>query len=318
MLGDEFFLDTWAGAYTEELSLSDWEKQIQSELEKHVISLSSEIGIRNTSSIHELDAAARYIESRLRECALLVEGQEFMTSQGHRVRNIEARIRGTEKGGLIVVGAHYDSIDCAGANDNASGVAALIEIAAVCSRKGLKPRHSLRFVAFTNEEPPYFAGPEMGSYVYVRELKRREERLVGMVCLETMGYYATEKGSQEIPEHLKAFYHNDIGNFVAFTANPESRNFLKSVLYAFREKSEFPSEGLAAPLAFIPDITLSDNRSFWDAGFPAIMVTDTVYLRYKHYHMPTDTAEKLNYPAFAKVTAGLAGAIWEVAQNPAM
>ena len=213
------------------------------------------------------------------------------------------------------MGAHYDTIDCPGANDNASGVAALLEIASAISQRSQQPRDTIRFVAFVNEEPPYFATENMGSRIYARELLKKNENVIGMICLETMGYYSTEKSSQQVPFPLSLVYENDIGNFVLFCCNPQSTVFLKMLLHAFREHSQFPSEGLAAPLDVIPDMALSDNKSFWDAGLRAIMITDTVYLRYKHYHQSTDTADNLNYAALAKVTAGLSEAVWSLSSD---
>jgi Zn-dependent M28 family amino/carboxypeptidase len=174
------------------------------------------------------------------------------------------------------------------------------------------PKRAIRFVAFVNEEPPFFGGPDMGSWVYAQKLKASKEKVLGMICLETMGYYSTAHGSQQVPSIVGNFYKNDVGNFVGFCGNPESKEFLKVLLHAFRRHCDFPSEGLAVPPSLLSDITLSDNSPFWDAGFSALMVTDTVYLRYKHYHEQSDTADKLNFPTFARVTNGLSTAIWDI------
>lgn len=310
MFGEGFLVDIWNGSYTEPVVLSAEEEIAKANLKQHVHKLASEIGVRNTATPNALQTAARYIEDTLKTIGLTVRSQWFHTADGARVRNVEAVIEGKEPdNACLVVGAHYDSVDCPGANDNASAVAALLEIARAVSEKG-KPGITIRFVAFVNEEPPYFGSDDMGSWVYARELVQKKTSVLGMICLEDIGYYTTEPGSQTMPYPLNAIYGNDIGNFVGFSGNSESKDLVQKVIEAFRRHCRFPSEGLAAPEALIPDITLSDNRSFWRAGFKAVMVTDTVYLRYQHYHQSTDTADKLTYTAFARVTCGLRDAVW--------
>ncbi len=309
MMMDDLLMDIWKGSYTEPVVLSAQEDRVRERLEGHVRRLAGEIGVRNTDHPEALEEAARYIEGSLSDLGLQATSAEFITTDGFHVRNIEVHIPADESAGTLVVGAHYDTIDCAGANDNGSGIAALLEIASVVARADARPRRALRLAAFANEEPPYFGTADMGSRVYAQGLARSREKVLGMICLETLGYYSTERGSQMVPGILKLAYPNDVGNFVAFCANPKSKEFLRMVLSAFRARCGFPSEGLAAPLALIPDLTLSDNLSFWDAGFPAVMVTDTVYLRYRHYHQRTDTPDRLTYPAFAKVVCGLAEAV---------
>ncbi len=315
MLEPGLFIDVWGKSYREELRLSESEESTRQALEKHLRRLASDIGPRNHSRPESLELAADYIQQTLQNSGLTVTSQWFQSFDGNRAENIEAVIQGFGAGSLVV-GAHYDTIDCPGANDNASGVAAMLEIASAVSRRSQQPGRSIRFVAFANEEPPYFGSKDMGSWRYAQGLRAKNEDLLGMICLETMGCYTTEPGTQDIPGLLKIAYQNDIGNFVLLCGNPESTPFLKDLLRGFREHCDFPSEGLAAPESLIPDLTLSDNMCFWRAGFNAVMVTDTVYLRYKHYHQSTDTAEKLNYPALARVTLGLAESVWSLACSP--
>lgn len=315
MFGDDFFVDLWNSSYSDPCVLSESEERVKTALARHVQRLAGEIGERNNTRPRAFEEAAQYIEGVLRDSGLPVRSQAFMSSDGFTARNIEAILPGSEPGATLVIGAHYDTIDCAGANDNASGVAALLEIATALAQQSTQPKHTLRLVAFANEEPPYFGSPDMGSWVYAQRLKEERERLLGMVCLETVGYYTTDRGSQQIPHPLSLLYHNDIGNFIAFCSNPRSKAFLQMLLQAFRRHSRFPSEGLAVPLSLVPDLALSDNMCFWEAGFSAVMVTDTVYLRYRHYHQPTDTADKLNYDAFARVTWGLTRALGSLAMN---
>jgi Zn-dependent M28 family amino/carboxypeptidase len=310
----DFWLDTWSKSYTDERLLSQPEKHVQQKLETHIHVLASKIGVRNIHRPEALEAAAQYIENSFQTLGLKTNAQRYVTSYGqHSVRNVKTIIEGSESAGTIVVGAHYDTIECPGANDNGSGVAALIEIAAAMAKRKHVPKRTIRFVAFVNEEPPFFGSPDMRSWVYAQKLKESKENVLGMICLETMGYYSTARGSQQVPSIVGNFYKNDVGNFVGFCGNPESQEFLKVLLHAFRRHCDFPSEGLAVPPSLLSDITLSDNSPFWDAGFSAVMVTDTVYLRYKHYHEKSDTADKLNFPAFARVTNGLSTAILDIA-----
>lgn len=232
----------------------------------------------------DLETPAAYIEKAF---GGPVVSQHF-TSAGRRVRNIEAG------SGAVVVGAHYDTVPGSpGANDNASGVAVLIELSRTVS--------GVRFVAFANEEAPYFLGEEMGSYVYARE---RGKGVRAMVSLEMLGYYRDEPGSQRYPAPLGLFY-PDRGNFIAFVADLGCVRLVRRAAVTFREHSDFPCEWLAAPSA-IPGVSWSDHWSFRKHGIPAIMVTDTAFYRYPHYHLPSDTPEKLDYERMARVTIGLA------------
>jgi Zn-dependent M28 family amino/carboxypeptidase len=210
----------------------------------------------------------------------------------------------------VVVGAHYDSaVECPAANDNATGVAALLELARTFA--GRKPRTTLRFVAFANEEPPFFQTEEMGSMVYARSLAAHGEKVAAMVALETLGCYSDRPGSQKYPP-LVGLAYPDRGNFVAFVGNLASRGLARKCVAAFRARAEFPSEGACLP-GWIPGIGWSDHWSFWQAGYQGIMVTDTAPFRYAHYHQPTDTPDKVDFDRLARVTAGLAGVVEELA-----
>src|SRR6185437_3258892 len=146
---------------------------------------------------------------------------------------------------IIEIGAHYDSVvGCPGANDNGSGTATVLELARLMAHT--KPKCTVRFVLFTNEEPPYFGGNEMGSYHYVQELKARKERVVAMLDLETLGYYTEAPHSQTYPSYFTPFY-PDRGNFIAFVGNRRSRPLTESCIRVFRDTTKFPSEGVAAP-----------------------------------------------------------------------
>lgn len=314
---DSYYLDVWNGSYTEPVVLGEKEKAVMKRLEADVRRLAEDIGERNTGLPEALEEAAGYIEARFRELDLQTTSQGFTAGFEHaEVRNIEAIVPGSDpNAACLVIGAHYDSAHgTPGANDNASGVAALLEVAASLAEIGT-PRRTVRLVAFTNEEPPFFGGPEMGSWVYADGLARSGVPVMGMICLECLGYYSPEPGSQnEMPATLKPYYGNTIGNFVAFCGNPHSRDLTERALNAFRASCPFPSEGLAVPKEMLPGLDLSDHVSFWRAGMQAVMVTDTVYYRYSHYHAPTDTADGIAYPSFARVTAGLGQAVRKLAE----
>jgi Zn-dependent M28 family amino/carboxypeptidase len=219
------------------------------------------------------------------------------------VQNLEVELQGTTAPQeIIVLGAHYDSVaGTPGANDNASGVAALLEIARLLA--GKSHTRTLRLVAFANEEPPFFLTDEMGSQVYAARSRQRGEQIKAMLALETIGYYTDQPGSQHYPFPYGWFY-PDTGNFIGFVGNLSSWRLVRQALGAFRASTAFPSAGVAAP-GWVMGVGWSDHGSFWKEGYPAIMITDTAFYRYRHYHAETDTPEKLDYPGLARVTRGL-------------
>ena len=205
-------------------------------------------------------------------------------------------------GEIVVVGAHYDSVyGSPGANDNATGVAALLEMAR--SSKEWIPARTLRFVAFVNEEPPYFQTDNMGSRVYARRCRERGENITAMYSLETIGCYSDAENSQIYPFPFKLFYPTR-GNFLGFVGNTSSRSLVRKSIRIFRENSAFPSEGIAAP-GGLTGIGWSDQWSFWEEGYPGVMLTDTAIFRYKHYHKMADTPDKIDYERMARVVDGL-------------
>jgi Zn-dependent M28 family amino/carboxypeptidase len=262
-------------------------------LRLHVAALAA--GERNS----DLETPARYIEKAFAAQGLDYSVQEFV-SGGRKVRNIETG------SGAIVVGAHYDTVPGSpGADDNASGVAVLLELAAM--------RIPVRFVAFANEEIPYFSSGEMGSWAWAKRARERGERIDAMFSLEMLGYYRDAPGSQRYPPLLGLFY-PDRADFIAFVGDLGARALVRRSIAIFREKTLFPSEGVAAP-SFIPGVTWSDHWSFRRHGYPAIMVTDTAFNRYPHYHLPSDTPDKLDYERMARVALGLAEVLKELAHE---
>lgn len=275
-------------------------------LRAHVQRLAGEIGERNVWRPQALHAAAGYIRDEWQRQGHAV------TAQGYAAYEVQSENLEISLGGgrhpsrIIIVGAHYDSVrGSPGANDNASGVAVLLEIGRMLREAGLQ--RTLRLAAFVNEEPPFFFWGEMGSGVYARAARKRGDDIRLMISLEMLGAYSDAPGSQRYPPLLRWFY-PDRANFIAFVSNVQSRHQLRRMVAAFRTVSAFPAESLAAP-TFVPGVSWSDQLSFWREGYPAIMVTDTAFNRYPHYHGAQDTPSMLDYARMAQVAEGLAKAL---------
>lgn len=272
------------------------------------MTLADSIGERNIWRPAALEAAATYIGTELERVGYKVQSQSYVVD-GFEVRNLEAVLAGKDgrNGEIIVIGAHYDTVaGCPGANDNATGVAALLEIARAMA--GARPARTLRFVAFVNEEPPFFQTDQMGSRQYARRCKANNDKIIGMLSLETIGYYSSEEGSQHYPFPFSLFYPNT-ADFLGFVGNVSSRAFIGRTKTAFETHTDFPCESAAVP-GWLTGIGWSDHWSFWEEGYPALMVTDTALFRFDHYHTPEDTPDKIDFESLARVTEGL---VWVVA-----
>lgn len=274
--------------------------------------LAADIGERNLFRLPALRRAADFVAGEWKAQGYRVAPHIYDVG-GLPTANLEIALRGRVRPHeIVLVGAHYDSVlGSPGADDNASGVAALLEMSRLLV--DAKPARTVRLVAFVNEEPPFFATPRMGSEVYARAARARGDDIRLMVSLETIGYYSEAPGSQHYPPPLGLLY-PDRGNFLAMVSNLKSRRALHRMVGAFRAHSDFPVEWLTAP-SLLPGVGWSDQRSFWRRGYPALMVTDTAFYRYPHYHSPQDTAEQLDYEALARVTHGLAWAISMLAET---
>ena len=329
-------------SYSQEFKqLNKEERAILQSLKNHVGFLAGTVGERNMFVPNNLKDATVYIEKIFRAQGHKVSSHAYILKKGLSrntvvmdffrglfpsnfpagnkepvATNIEVEIPGSiYKDEIILVGAHYDSvIGSPGANDNATGTAGLLEIGNFLSGKKLK--RTIRLVAFVNEEPPFFATKNMGSYVYAQRSRERGENIQGMISLEMLGYYSTQKGSQKYPFPLGLFK-SDIGNFIAFVSNLSSKNLLNDFVKRFRRLAEFPSDGVAFPQV-IPGISWSDQRSFWEFDYPAIMVTDTAFFRYPYYHSREDTPDKVCYDHMARVVSGLSKVIEDLANEPSL
>ncbi len=270
-------------------------------LRSHVYRLSHEIGDRNLFEYAKLDEAAAYIAGEFEEYGYRTELEEFPVS-GKTARNIIARKVGAGKPDeVIIVGAHYDTCYNPGADDNASAVAGLLELAR--SFAGEETGRTIKFIAFVNEEPPFFKSEKMGSRVHARNARARGEKIEAALILEMIGSYSNEPNSQKYPPLFGPFFPNR-ADFICVVGSFRFRSLVKKVGAIFKEHSDFPIETIAAP-AFVPGIDFSDHWSFWKENYPAVMITDTAFYRYAHYHQPTDTYEKLDYKSMAAVVEGL-------------
>jgi Zn-dependent M28 family amino/carboxypeptidase len=278
--------------------------QVETNLRETVEYLSGIVGERSYRQTENLVRSAAHIEQRLSSYGYGAKKQTFRYGKNDYC-NVFAEMRGTgaARDGILVVGAHYDTVTGSpGADDNASGIAGLLELARLVSEKPLK--RTVRFVAFSLEEPPVFMTSRMGSHVHAKSLRDEGAVLFGMISLEMLGYYRNDKGSQLYPSSLFRLFYPDRGNFISFVGNLSSRAFTLAVATAFRKCCSMPVESLNAP-SLIPGVDFSDHRSFWKFGYPAFMITDTAFYRNPNYHSAGDTPETLDYEKMAELTSGL-------------
>lgn len=290
--------------------LSPDEIALREELRVDVQKLAGEIGERNMWHYPQLNAAADFIEDSFARAGFHPRRDSYEI-RGQTCHNIEAEIPALFQGAavssppppIILIGAHYDSVfGSPGANDNGTGVAATLALARRFADK--KPQHTMRFVAFVNEEPPYFLSDEMGSFIYAGRCKARGDKISAMISLETIGYFSDAPHSQTYPSPGLGLFYPKVGNFIGLVSNVHSRALLRRVVAAFRKHAKIPSEGAALP-AFVPGVSWSDQWSFWRNGYSGVMVTDTAPFRYPYYHSSSDTPDKLDYDRFALVVSGM-------------
>jgi Zn-dependent M28 family amino/carboxypeptidase len=280
-------------------------------LQGTVDALAGRIGPRNVRRPAALDEAARFIEAQLVAVGLTVERQSFVTGAGEPTANLIATIPG---GGtaeeIVIVGAHYDTADATpGADDNASGVAATLALARAATRAA--PQRTLRFVFFTNEEPPHFQTDDMGSVVYAKACKAKGETITAVLSIDGVGVYSEAPSEASSPWPFRMYYPGK-GRYLTFVANPPSRELVDRALDAFRREGALAAE--ASVLSdWVDGVSWSDQWAFWKQGYPAIMVTDSAAFRSPTYHLEQDTPEKLDYERLGRAVRGLAGVIDELA-----
>ncbi|MFQ6673053.1 MAG: M20/M25/M40 family metallo-hydrolase [Candidatus Tectimicrobiota bacterium] len=272
--------------------------------------LAGTIGPRSLALPASLERAALYIEERFGELGYAVERQPYEAPGGRPVRNLIIEKAGQDRSKeIILVGAHYDTVPLTpGADDNASGVAGLLELARLL--KAYENHRTIRLVAFTCEEPPYFQSRWMGSRVYAREARRRGDNIIAMISLEMIGFF-DESISQTFPFPLMSYFYPNTADFIGVVGNLSSRGLVTQVREAMRRGGDIGVESITT-ISLVPGVNFSDHDSFWREGYQAVMVTDTAFYRSQHYHSPTDTPETLNYEAFAEVVKGLYQAVVEL------
>jgi Zn-dependent M28 family amino/carboxypeptidase len=282
-------------------------------LERHVRELAGRIGERNSVHYEALEQAAKYVEHELSALGYTVLSQRWTSAGEQEFRNVEVTVPGRDRAaGVVVVGAHYDSNrGTPGADDNASGVAAVIELARIL--RGDTLARTIHFVAFANEEVPFFGTADQGARRYVAALQQRGTDVRSMLSIETIGYYATGPRTQRYPPPLNRFY-PDTGNFIGFVGNLGSRALVHESISAFRRHTSFPSHGAAAP-ASIPGVGWSDHEAFWAARIPAVMITDTAPFRNPYYHTRGDTPDRIDYERMTYVVDGLAAVVRQLASG---
>ena len=285
-------------------------QQTMERLRKHLQVLTADIGERSVAVPDNLQRAAAYIESCYRDFGMPVEREPFRYNN-FEVANIIAEITpATDTARRYVLGAHYDSVrGTVGADDNASSVAVQLETARQLQSLVLRQNLDIavQFVSFTLEEPPAYGSGLMGSRVRARQAKQDGERIDGMLCLEMVGYTCREPGCQTYPVPLMFRNYPREGNFIGIVGDFHSQQLTRSVYRAFCRNSLLPAVKITVPCGgrLMPSVRLSDHASFWDQGYKAVMITDTAFFRNPHYHMPTDTMEKLDYRFMAQLVQSL-------------
>jgi Zn-dependent M28 family amino/carboxypeptidase len=269
-------------------------------LYRHVEYLSEKIGDRHLWKQGSLNKAADYIESVLTSSGYAVRRQSY-SCYGQSVSNLIAEKAGTDKE-VVILGAHYDSVPGSpGADDNASAVAGLLELARLHQETSNKK--TLVFSGFVNEEPPCFGSPNMGSMVYAKHLKEQRIPVEVMVSLEMIGYFSEER-IQTYPLLGMGLVYPKTGDYIGVVGNFDSSKYVSSLKKGIRKYSKVKARSLTAP-EFFGGINLSDNYSFWQHGYRAVMVTDTSFFRNRNYHQETDTIDTLNFDRMAEVVKGL-------------
>jgi Zn-dependent M28 family amino/carboxypeptidase len=280
-------------------------------LRKHVTELSVTFAPRDYTHVENLDRAAAYIREQFRQAGGEITEQAFVVDSQH-YRNVIARF-GPESEEKIVVGAHYDVCGpYPGADDNASGIAGLIELAYLLGKQKLLTRVEL--VAYTLEEPPFFRTEQMGSAVHAESLHEANAKLRAMLCLEMIGYFSDEPNSQEYPlAELRLLYPNK-GNFIALVGTFDDIGLLRRVKRAMAAANDLPLRSINAPRN-LEGVDFSDHLNYWNRGFPALMITDTAFYRNKRYHHPEDVLNTLDFNRMAKVVQQVYAAVIELAKS---
>jgi Zn-dependent M28 family amino/carboxypeptidase len=279
-------------------------------LQEHVRWLSESFVPRDEAHTENLDRAAAYIHQEFDKANGRVSEQAYEV-KGKTYKNVIARF-GPDSKERIVVGAHYDAAGAyPAADDNASGVAGLIELAYLLNNAQLPL--GVELVAYTLEEPPYFRTRFMGSAIHANSLKEQGVSVRVMFSVEMIGYFSDAPNSQKLPTALLSPFYPSQGNFIAIVGKFGQGSWSRRVKRAMRSASTLPVYSINAP-GFVPGIDFSDHLNYWQAGYDAVMITDTSFYRNQNYHTPQDKPDTLDYQRMAMVVQGLYAAILAGAQ----
>lgn len=267
-------------------------------VKKHLIALTQTPKFRNHKNIDQLNAVADYIHQNFAAYGDSTIFQEYEVD-GKIYKNVITSF-GAENTKRIIIGAHYDVCgDQQGADDNATGVTALLELARML--KGQKLKYRVDLVAYTLEEPPYFRTENMGSYIHAKYLKDNKIDVYGMASVEMIGYFRDEKGSQSFPVGILSWVYGDQGDFIMLVKKLSGAgSFVRNFIGNFKDSGQLKTETFSA-LKFVAGIDYSDHLNYWNFNIPALMITDTSFFRNKNYHEPTDTLETLDTKRMTKV-----------------
>ncbi len=269
-------------------------------LKSHVVKLSTVFPPRS-DDVEKLHVTASYIYQEFSKSNKDTEYQNYDV-WGVEYKNVVSSF-GPKSDEIIVIGAHYDSADgLPGADDNASGVAGLLELSRLLKDAQLEVE--VQLVAFSLEEPPYFRSRDMGSFHYAKSLNDSNANVVLMINFEMIGYYTDAENSQEYPMPWLSGVYPEVGNFIALVGAYSEIPELRALKRSMSRFSGLPVVSINAP-PFFPGMTLSDHLNFWWFGYSALMVTDTAFYRNKAYHTKADLPETLNYKKMAFVVQGV-------------
>ena len=291
---------------------------VEGRLERDVRVLAEGFGERSTRDRDNLNAAGAWVMERLGAAGYRVWREDSPVRDGTAFNVIAEKVGTTKPDEIVVIGAHYDTeVDTPGADDNASGVAVMLELARRFA--GVDTARTLRFVAFTNEEGSNSRGNVMGSRVSAEGSRARGENVVAMLSLEMLGYFSDEPGSQSYPfppdsPIARGLNLPDRGDFVAVVGRFADAGLVERLGSAMAGAGSIPVTPVALP-PVLRDIWRSDNGNYWVSGFPAVMVTDTSNFRNPHYHMPTDTVETLDFGRMAGVAEALEAGVWALTEE---
>lgn len=272
-------------------------------LKAHVVMLSQTFHPRDWSHWGNMERCADYIAMHFTHAGAVVESQRFDVNR-KAYRNVIGRF-GSGQGPKIIVGAHYDSCgDTPGADDNASGVAALLELAYLLGKS--PTAQNIELVAYALEEPPFFNTEQMGSVIHAKSVVGQQ--IKGVIVFEMVGYFSDEPGSQSFPSALLKMWYPNRGNFIGVVGPSDQGAWIKRVKVGMKGATDLPVYSIRAPAA-IPGIDFSDHASYWPHKIQAVMITDTAFYRNEAYHQAEDTSDRLDYLRMSKVVVAVSAAL---------